>query len=53
MEKKTFIVRLMKKENWEGGYMNMDLSWDVPFDQFTKVIEYLSQFEGPRPKRKK
>ncbi len=53
MEKKIFIVRLMKKEKWEGGFMNMDLSWEVPFTEFSKVVDYLSQFQirAKRPKR--
>ena len=49
MENK-FIVRIIKKEKWDTGFINMDLSWDVPFSEVSKVVDYLSQFKI-RPKR--
>jgi len=47
----TFIVRIIKKEKWETGFIDMDMSWDVPFTEVSNVVDYLSQF-NMRPKRK-
>lgn len=52
MTDKTFIVRVKAKDKWNNGFLDADLSWDVPFSEFSKVVGYLAQFEM-RPKKEK